>query len=306
MPSRLLYLVLALAVLHPAVPSAGALVLGLFYGVTVGNPFLANTKKLSPKVLSYSIIGLGASMNLTQVLQSGAQSFLVTLLAIVATMTLGDWLGRLLKCESQTSLLVSVGTAICGGSAIAAVSSAIRAKEEAISISLACVFLLNALALFIFPPIGHWQGLSQEQFGVWSAIAIHDTSSVVGSALQYGDQALSLATTTKLVRALWIVPLTIWIARRQGAPSQTKFPSFILGFLGAAALVTAVPSLLPLGKVLAAIAKRTMVLALFFIGSALSKKTLSQVGPRPFLQALCLWLAVSLVSLALVRNGWLV
>jgi uncharacterized integral membrane protein (TIGR00698 family) len=206
---------------------------------------------------------------------------------------------------------VGVGTAICGGSAIAAVSPVIRAKDESTTVSLATVFLLNAVALVIFPPLGHWSGLDQRQFGLLSALAIHDTSSVVGSAMQYGPEALLVATTVKLARALWIVPVTLGFAfawnRNAGKEATAKAPRpwFILGFLTAAALVTWLPGLASAGKVVASIARGGLVVTLFLIGSGLTRATLRKVGVKPLVHGTALWVSVIAGTWGAIRLGWI-
>jgi uncharacterized integral membrane protein (TIGR00698 family) len=235
-----------------------------------------------------------------------------TAISLTLVLALGWWLARLLKVERDVGLLISVGTAICGGSAIAAAAPVLRAKEHEISMALATVFLLNAVALVVFPPIGHAAGLGQDAFGLWSALAIHDTSSVVGAGLAYGSRALEVATTVKLARALWIVPLTLglgWlVARRNGASADAapvKKPWFIAGFLAMAALVTFVPALHEPGHLLALVARRLLVLTLFLIGAGLSRESLRQVGLRPFIQGLVLWLLVGSLGLGAVKLGLL-
>jgi uncharacterized integral membrane protein (TIGR00698 family) len=207
-----------------------------------------------------------------------------------------------------------VGTAICGGSAIAAVAPVIRAKDEEVSMALATVFLLNATALVIFPLIGHALHLGERPFGLWAALAIHDTSSVVGAASGYGPEALLVATTTKLARALWIVPVAFGIGLLyarfhvfdgEAGHAKAKRPWFILGFLAMAALVTFVPALKPAGAWVNAAAKRTLVLTLFLLGCGLSREALKRVGPRPFLQGLLLWICVGAGSLGAIRLGWI-
>ena len=218
-----------------------------------------------------------------------------------------------MKTEPNTSLLITVGTAICGGSAIAAVAPVIRAKSEEVSVSLGIVFLLNALALFIFPAIGHHFHLSESQFGLWSALAIHDTSSVVGANLQYGPHALEVGTTVKLARALWIVPVTLiigFLTRTQnqtgeGVAGKPKRPWFILGFVLISALVTWVPSLQAAGHQVEMIARRLLVLTLFIIGSNLSRKSLKAVGLKPLFQGLLLWMIVGATTLGSLLAGWI-
>jgi uncharacterized integral membrane protein (TIGR00698 family) len=251
-------------------------------------------------------------MNLRAVARAGLHGLGYTALSLVLVLALGWWLARLLKVERDAGLLISVGTAICGGSAIAAVAPVLHAKEHEISVALATVFLLNAAALLIFPPLGHAAGLGQDAFGLWAALAIHDTSSVVGAGLAYGPRALEVATTVKLARALWIVPLTLsigWIVARRGAASidapPVKKPWFIAGFLIMAALVTFVPGLHAPGQFIAIAARRVLVLTLFLIGAGLSREALRSVGLRPFLQGLLLWLIVGSLGLGAVKLGWL-
>jgi len=258
------------------------------------------------------VVGLGADMNLRAVARAGLHGLGYTTLSITLVLALGWWLARLLKVERDAGLLISVGTAICGGSAIAAVAPVLRAREHEISVALATVFLLNAAALVLFPPLGHLAHLDQEPFGLWAALAIHDTSSVVGAGLAYGPRALEVATTVKLARALWIVPLTLllgwWVARRDAAAVDAppvKQPWFIAGFLAMAALVTFVPALHAPGHLVAAAARRALVLTLFLIGAGLSREALRTVGFRPFLQGLLLWLIVGSLGLGAVKLGLL-
>lgn len=292
--------------LSPWSNSAVALVLGTSIALFFSNPFSDKTKIYSPKLLTYSVVGLGAGMNLSTVAKAGLSGIGFTAISITGSLFLGLAFGKLFKSESKTSILISVGTAICGGSAIAAVAPVIKAKPQSISVALGTVFLLNALALIIFPPIGHYLNLTQDQFGLWSALAIHDTSSVVGAGLQFGPQALEIGTTIKLARALWIVPLTFgfsFFARRtdQEIVSKTKKPWFILGFLFLAALVTWIPALHGPGKFIEMFARKILVLTLFLIGSNLSLSTLKSVGFRPLLQGVCLWLIVSLSTLLIMK-----
>ncbi|HKI02117.1 MAG TPA: putative sulfate exporter family transporter [Thermoanaerobaculia bacterium] len=299
----------ALLCLVPMVPSWLALLAGIAVAVVLGNPHLAGTKKATAKLLPYSVVGLGAGMNLSVVARVGASGIGYTVAGIALTLGIGWILGRILHTPRDTSTLVSVGTAICGGSAIAAVGPAIEAKSQDMSVALGTVFLLNATALVLFPPIGHRLGLSEPQFGLWAALAIHDTSSVVGAAMQYGPEALAVGTTVKLARALWIVPVTVLFAyahRRRhaqtGAPTA-KRPWFILGFLIAAAVVTWIPALHDAGKLVEAAARRGLVATLFLIGASLTKEALKSVGVRPFLQGLLLWLLVGSATLAAVVFG---
>ncbi|WP_306590458.1 YeiH family protein [Geothrix sp. 21YS21S-4] len=302
----------ALLSLLPFTPAAAALVGGAVLALTLGNPAPAFTRTWTQRLLPLAVMGLGADMNLRAVAKAGLHGLGYTALSLALVLALGLWLARTLKVDREAGLLISVGTAICGGSAIAAVAPVLRARDQAISISLATVFLLNAAALVIFPPLGRAAGLSQDAFGLWSALAIHDTSSVVGAGLAYGPRALEVATTVKLARALWIVPLTFgigWAVARSslvsaGSPAVKK-PWFIAGFLLMAALVTFVPALHMPGHYVAAAARRALVLTLFLIGAGLSREALRSVGARPFLQGLLLWLIVGSLGLGAVKLGWL-
>ncbi|WP_257306871.1 YeiH family protein [Geothrix campi] len=302
----------ALLALAPFTPAAAALVGGALLALTVGNPRVALTRTWTHRLLPLAVVGLGADMNLRAVARAGLHGLGYTALSLVLVLALGLWLARLLKVDREAGLLISVGTAICGGSAIAAVAPVVRAREQAISVALATVFLLNAAALVLFPPLGHAAGLGQDAFGLWSALAIHDTSSVVGAGLAYGPRALEVATTVKLARALWIVPLTLgigWLMARREAVSAdappVKKPWFIAGFLAMAACVTFVPVLHAPGHLVAVVARRMLVLTLFLIGAGLSREALRNVGLRPFLQGLLLWLIVGSLGLGAVKLGLL-
>ena len=303
--------IIAIATLMPLVSPGIALMLGIAMALTMGNPYPFTTARVITPLLQISVVGLGAGMNLVEVGHAGVHGFFYTVIGITLTMTLGLVLGRLIRTERDTSLLVTVGTAICGGSAIAAVAPAIHAKSHEVSVALATVFFLNAVALLIFPWIGHHLGLSQVQFGTWSALAIHDTSSVVGAALQYGARALEIATTIKLTRALWIVPVTLAIGmlwnrgKEHAVAGKAKRPWFILGFLAAAALVTWLPALKPSGHVLFVGAQRSLVVTLFLIGSGLSRDALQIVGKRPLIQGFLLWILMGTGTLAAILVGWI-
>ena len=310
--ARVLMPVVAIACLTPWLSSAVALLCGVLIAVLLGNPYAEKTKSYTHKLLTWSVMGLGAGMNLEVVAQAGLHGIGYTIVGISTTLLLGFLIAKALKVEREAGVLISVGTAICGGSAIAAIAPTIRAKSHSISVALGTVFMLNALALFIFPPLGHYFSLSQTQFGLWSALAIHDTSSVVGASMIYGPEALQIGTTVKLARALWIVPLTIassfLFARLNtegGAAAKPKLPWFILGFLGAAALVTWVPALQPAGHVVEAVAKRTLVLTLFFIGANLTLSTLKSVGAKPFILGIFLWIIVASATLFALLENWI-
>ena len=291
----------AVLALHPVVPAAAALGAGVLLAVAVGNPYRARTSKWTHLLLQLAVVALGAGIDLRAVARAGVAGLGYTALGIAATLAAGAVLGRLLRVPRATGLLITVGTAICGGSAIAAVAPVLRAKDHEVSVALATVFLLNSAALLLFPPIGHLVGLPEARFGLWAAVAIHDTSSVVGAALAYGPQALQVATTVKLARALWIIPLTLGIAALQarkdgGTPGRIKLPWFILGFLLAAALFTYVPGLHPVGEYVTRAAKRALVLTLFLIGANLSPQALRSVGLRPLMLGFALWVLVASVS----------
>jgi uncharacterized integral membrane protein (TIGR00698 family) len=308
---RLLFPLVASATLLPFVSPAIALLVGMAIALTLGNPYPLTTARFVTPLLQASVIGLGAGMNLIEVGRVGMHGFLYTVVGITLTLSTGLLFGWLARTERDTSLLITVGTAICGGSAIAAVAPAIRAKNHDVSVSLATVFFLNAVALLIFPTIGHHLGLGQMQFGVWCALAIHDTSSVVGAAMQYGARALEIATTIKLTRALWIVPVTLAIGmvwNRGGTvkgKSKPKRPWFILGFLAAAALVTWIPALTPSGHVVFLCAQRLLVVALFLVGSGLSRQALRAVGRRPIIQGFLLWVVMGGATLGAILLGWI-
>ena len=293
--------------LWPAVPSWLALLVGVALALTLGNPYLEQTKKITPRLMALSIVGLGFGMNLMVLAQVGYQGIGYTVAGIAVTFLLGWATGKMLGAQRDISLLLTCGTAICGGSAIAAVSAVIRAKSQDITVALGTVFLLNALALVMFPPLGHYFGLTENQFGLWSALAIHDTSSVVGASMQFGPRALEVGTTVKLARALWIVPLALLIgyfrSREKNVDAPVggfKKPWFILGFVLAAALMTWVPELQPTGHWIESVARRTMVLTLFLIGVGLTRATLKAVGFKPFMQGVMLWFAVSSLTLAAI------
>lgn len=308
------FLAVALTCLFwPGISSGVALGLGLFFGIALTNPFTEQTKSLTHKFLSLAVVGLGAGMNLHVVAKVGLQGFSYTLIGISVAIGLGLFLGSRLKVFPDTSVLISVGTAICGGSAIASVSPVLKAKAHEISVALGIVFLLNSIALFVFPKIGLFFHMSQEQFGLWSALAIHDTSSVVGATLTYGQKALEVGTTVKLARALWIVPVTIavgyFVSKRKDVSSQSdakrKYPWFILGFLITAALYTWIPALGSICAYLDAGAKRLMVLTLFLIGSNLNKSILKTMGFRPLAQGITLWLVMASLTLVGILQNWI-
>ncbi len=283
-------------------PSWVALAAGLVIALAARRDPPKQVKKLTTLSLQLGVIALGAGMHLDVVLRTGLDGALITATSLALAIVLGLALGKALRIPGDTPLMIAVGTAICGGSAIAAVASVIKPKAHEMSVALAVVFVLNAVGLVVFPVIGHALGLSQPVFGRWAALAIHDTSSVVGAGLVYGSVALAIATTTKLARALWIVPVTIATAvmRHGGSGLRgVKWPWFILGFVAVAALVTWVPALSSYGPTVALVGRRSLVVALFLIGLSLSKANLAKVGPRPLVMGVVLWMVIACASLFL-------
>lgn len=301
-----------------------ALAIGLVYALIFGATHPKVNKVGSKWLLQYSVVGLGFGMNLKAAIAAGSQGMLFTIISVIGTLFFGWLIGRkILKLNSNISRLISSGTAICGGSAIAAVMPIIKAKEDESSIALGTIFILNAIALFIFPTIGHWADLSQEQFGTWAAIAIHDTSSVVGAGETYGPQALEVATTVKLTRALWIVPLTLFFSlianyerkkankagvvassdnERKGFLQRLPVPLFILFFILAIVLNTYIlENYVPMvGSFIKDIAKKGLTLSLFFIGASLTRKVIVSVGPKAMLQGILLWVLISVGSFVFI------
>lgn len=298
--AKVLFLILAAASLFfsPAI----ALFMGVIFALFMGTTPEPWAKKLSKYLLQGSVVAMGFGMNLFESLQSSKEGMIMTIVSVIGVMLLGAFIGRRLGIEAKITHLVSSGTAICGGSAIAAVSPAIGAKESETSIALAVIFLLNAVALFIFPPIGEWLGLTQQQFGLWAAIAIHDTSSVVGAAAQYGEEALMVATTVKLTRALWIIPLSlisIFIFRSKGK-GKVSIPWFIFLYILAMVVNTyfAIPD--AVGGVIEFGWRHALSLTLFLIGSELSIGAIKETGFRPITLALILWGVISIFALLVV------
>ena len=279
------------------------LLIGLLFALLCGQPYPEFNKASSKKLLQYAIVGLGFGMNLQESLASGKDGMLFTIISVITTMVVGMWVGYgMLKVDKKTSYLISSGTAICGGSAIAAVGPVLRAKGHEMSVALATIFILNAVALFVFPVLGDCLGLSQQQFGTWAAIAIHDTSSVVGAGAAYGEEALKVATTIKLTRALWIIPLAIattLIFKSNG--SNISIPWFILWFVVAIVLNTYVLNNVPMiGQIVSGIARKLLILTMFFIGASLSKNAIKTVGVKPLIQGIILWIVISLGSLVYI------
>lgn len=282
-----------------------ALLTGLVLAQIIGLPFSEAFKKhkVTGRLLQYSVVGLGFGMSVTTAIKAGSEGGIVlTVTSIFGTLFFGILLGMLLKIDRKTTQLIASGTAICGGSAIAAVSPVINADDKQISVAIGIVFILNSVALFVFPPLGHYFGMSGHQFGLWSAVAIHDTSSVVGAASSFGENALDTATPVKLFRALWIIPLALGTSYFFKGEQKIKIPWFIGFFLLAIIIRTYLPGMDRIGPMLVTVAKLGLVLTLFFIGSSLSLKTIRSVGFRPLLLGVILWLLIGAGSLAYILH----
>ena len=280
-----------------------ALLLGLVFGFSVMHPFKEESHSLAKFLLQASVVGLGFGMNLAEVVHAGKSGFLYTAVSITSAMLLGLGLGKLLRVSPKASFLITCGTAICGGSAIAAIAPIVDAREEDMAISLGTVFSLNAVALLLFPAIGYALHLSQSQFGLWAALAIHDTSSVVGAAAKYGNVALAIGTTVKLARALWIVPLALGTAALTRSKARVQFPWFILLFLLAAVASTYLPRFHAAYGALNHLGRLGLTVTLFLIGTGISRETLRRVGARPMIQGVALWVVIATLSLLAIHSG---
>src|SRR5580658_742337 len=311
MQSRTIFFVCLILAASGVVSPAVALAGGIAFGFTMEHPFRMESHSLAKLLLQASVVALGFGMNLKQVVHAGRSGFFYTAVSITCAMLLGLLFGSLLKVAGKASFLISAGTAICGGSAIAAISPITGANEEEISVSMGTVFLLNSVALIIFPVIGHALHLSQNQFGLWSALAIHDTSSVVGAAAKYGNQALEVGTTVKLARALLIVPGSLlaaaYMARtvNSGGKAKVRLPWFIFLFCLAAAAASYLPQFATQFGTMNHLGKAGLTATLFLIGTSLSKKTLQQVGVRPFVQGVSLWIIVAGASLLAIYFNYI-
>jgi uncharacterized integral membrane protein (TIGR00698 family) len=295
------FILCASGVISPPV----ALTLGLIFGLSFEHPYQADSRNLSRFLLQASVVGLGFGMNLHEVLRAGRSGFAYTAAGISFALIFGLLAGRLLRVNKTASILISTGTAICGGSAIAAVAPIIGASDEEIAISLGTIFILNSIALLIFPPLGWALHLTQTQFGLWAALAIHDTSSVVGATARYGPVALVVGTTVKLTRALWIVPLAIGAAIVKRSKTKIQWPCFILLFCLAAVASTYLPALTNFWHVLSNLGRLGLTATLYLIGTGISRATLRQVGWPPLLQGVILWILVGVTSLWLIFAGWI-
>lgn len=309
--AKIAFVVLILAACCPNVASWMALMAGIAYAFIFGGPaFPKFAKKTQKYLLQGCVVGLGFGMNLQAALASGKDGMMFTIISVAAVMILGFIVGKILKVDTKTSYLVSSGTAICGGSAIAAVAPVVDADDKQMSVSLGTIFVLNALALLVFPPLGHYLGLSNQQFGEWAAIAIHDTSSVVGAAAAYSDESLQVAAMVKCTRALWILPLALvtmlFFRKNSGKSKLDVIPWFIFLFAIAMVINTylfpaiGVPS--AVGTTIVTIAKRGFAITLFLIGTGLSKAALQKCGAKPFIQGVILWAAIGVGSLLAIKG----
>jgi len=298
---KTLFFLLLVTCCFPFVEPPLALLLGFVIGFFVGHPYPTHNSQVAKYLLQCSVVGLGFGMNLKEAIQVGKDGLLLTVISIFFTLFIGLFLGKILKINKTTSTLISGGTAICGGSAIAALAPIIKAKNEDISVSMACVFILNAVALFIFPLVGSLLEMSQNQFGLWTAIAIHDTSSVIGAAQKYGQEALNVATTIKLERALWIIPISILLmVFSKGSTKKIKIPYFIFGFIAAILIVYYFPEITPFDQFAVFTAKKMLNLTLFLIASGLNLIAIKKVGIKPLLQGILLWIFISVGSLLVI------
>lgn len=312
MPVRLLFVSKGLFFVGLILAASGlvspplALFGGLVYGFAMTHPFSVESKRLAKFLLQASVVALGFGMNLQQIVHAGRSGFFYTAASISIAMLLGLALGHLIRVQKKSAFLISAGTAICGGSAIAAVGPIAEANEEEMAVAIGTVFVLNSVALFLFPMLGYLLHMSQEQFGLWSALAIHDTSSVVGATAKYGPTALAVGTTIKLARALWIVPLSFVTAVTLKSKARLQWPWFILFFGLAALLNTVLPAAFHRAfRDFSYLGKIGLTVTLFLIGTGLNKETLQQVGFRPLLQGLSLWIIVGAGTLALILLNWI-
>ena len=295
---QLIFVVLLLFCTTIFVSPPIALVLGLIVANLFGHPFLELNHKATNYLLQFSVVGLGFGMNVHSAVSAGKEGFLFTIISIVSTLILGTFLGKWFKTDKKTSHLISCGTAICGGSAIAAIAPVIKSNEKQTSVALGVIFILNSVALFLFPAVGHWLDLTQKEFGLWCAIAIHDTSSVVGAASKFGPEALQIATTVKLARALWIIPvalITAFIFKNKSG--KLKIPYFIGLFILAMIANTYLPQVESVAPHLVSISKIGLTLTLFLIGAGLNRTVLKSVGFKPLVQGILLWTFIAIATL---------
>ena len=285
----------------PFIDEPLALLLGFIIAQTIGHPFIQFNHKATSLLLKISVVGLGFGINIHHAIEAGKSGFVFTSFSIALTFLFGWLLSKWMKVEGKTSFLISSGTAICGGSAIAAISPIVKADAKQMSVALGTVFILNSVALLIFPVIGHWLGLSQQQFGLWCAIAIHDTSSVVGAATKYGQEALQIATTIKLERALWIIPLSIaTVLFTKTETKKISIPYFIGFYILAMCIGTYFPEYATQYSFIVLLAKKGLTVTLFLIGAGLSMDSIKSVGVKPLLQGVILWILISVVSVSVI------
>ena len=304
--ARIVFIILAILAAIPGITAPMALTAGILFGLVTGNPFSQTTNSLSKRLLQLSVIGLGFGIDLPTVLKTGSHAFVYTAISISLTMLLGMSLRRLLATPPRLAMLISFGTAICGGSAIAAMAPVLEAEPEETGMALATVFTLNALGLVLFPPLGHLLGMTEPQFGIWAALAIHDTSSVVGATAAFGATALAIGTTVKLARALWILPCAFGTALIRRCDAQAPFPYFIIGFLAAAATRSFLPiTALPLLNLLSGIARQSLVVTLLLIGAGLTRAVIAKTGAKPLILAVLIWIVVATASAAAILSGWI-
>ncbi|MDD4970433.1 MAG: putative sulfate exporter family transporter [Paludibacter sp.] len=298
---RIIYLILAVACLTPFITPPIALFLGLAFALTFGSTFPLFNKNASKYLLQISVVGLGFGMNLSDSVKAGSDGMLFTLFSVVSVMFIGILAGKWLGVAKVPSYLIASGTAICGGSAIAAVGPIAKANESEMSVSLATIFVLNAIALFLFPVLGHWLHLSQHQFGMWAAIAIHDTSSVVGAGATFGEEALKVATTVKLTRALWIIPLSLFTSiyfKSKG--DKVVIPWFILFFILAMVMNSYLTIPAKITHEIVTVSRQSLTMTLFFIGAGLSRSTIKMVGVKPLVLGIILWFFIAVISLGFI------
>ncbi|MCM2272259.1 MAG: putative sulfate exporter family transporter [candidate division Zixibacteria bacterium] len=299
---KILFFICLVLTTLPWIGPATALSIGVLFSLLLGNPWRQKISDYSKTLLQISVVGLGFGLSIGEVIDTGKTSIVISVVGILFTLLVGYLLGRWFKTERNTSTLISFGTAICGGSAIAAMAPVIKAKNDQTAVALATVFTLNAAALLLFPTIGHLLQLDQATFGAWAGLAIHDTSSVVGAASAYGSQALAVGTTVKLTRAIWIMPFVLGAAWMTRSGQKFNFPYFILGFVAASIVSSSVPQLSDMWETTAKIAKQALVVTLFLIGTGLSREVLRTVGIRPFLQGVSLWLMVGSLTLLVLTS----
>lgn len=299
--TKILFVLLFMISMMPFISPGIALFMGLAMALTFKNPYPHFSKKLSKILLQVAVVGLGFGMDLHAALETGKEGMLFTIVSVCSVLIVGTLLGRVLKLNKKASYLIAAGTAICGGSAIAAVGPVIKANDEEMTLSIGTIFVLNAVALFLFPPLGELLGMTQQQFGLWSAMAIHDTSSVVGAGAAFGPEALEVATMVKLTRALWIIPvclITAFLFKEKGG--RISYPWFILFFVLAMLINTYFPLPPVLTQSLLFLSKRALSVTLFLIGAGLSLAVVRKVGMRPMLLGVTLWIFITVVSLLVI------